>query len=69
METSRQSAGATTDRALRTFSAKVLIVRLASWADIAKAHPENVMAPIKLGYAVSLLEQRGHHVTLIDTET
>lgn len=58
-----------TDRALRTFSAKVLIVRLASWAGITKAHPENVMAPVKLGYAVSLLEQRGHHVTLIDTET
>lgn len=27
------------------------------------------MAPVKLGYAVTLLEQRGHHVTLIDTET
>ena len=58
-----------TDRALRTFSAKVLIVRLASWADIRRAHPENVMAPIKLGYAVSLLEAHGHHVTFIDTET
>ena len=57
------------DTSLRTFSAKVLIVRIASWAEIRKAHPENVMAPIKLGYAVSLLEQNGHHVTLLDSET
>ena len=57
------------DRALKTFSARVLIVRVASWAEIEKAHPENVMAPIKLGYAVSMLEERGHHVTLIDGET
>ncbi|MEC8024090.1 MAG: radical SAM protein [Myxococcota bacterium] len=59
----------TSDTSLRTFSAKVLIVRIASWAEIRKAHPENVMAPIKLGYAVSLLEQNGHHVTLLDSET
>ena len=57
------------DRAMRTFSAKVMIVRQASWANIKKAHPENVMAPIKLGYSVRLLRQRGHHVTLMDTET
>ncbi len=57
------------DRALKTFSARVLIVRVASWAEIRRAHPENVMAPVKLGYAVTLLEQRGHHVTLIDGET
>ena len=58
-----------TDRVLKTFSARVLVIRLASWADIDKAHPENVMAPVKLGYAVRLLQQRGHHVMLIDTET
>ncbi len=57
------------DRALKTFSAKVLIVRVASWAEIRKAHPENIMAPIKLGYAVALLERRGHRVTFIDGET
>jgi len=57
------------DRALKTLSAKVLVVRVASWAEIRKAHPENVMAPIKLGYAVSLLESRGHRVTFIDGET
>lgn len=63
------AGSALADRVMRTFSARVLIVRLASWADIDKAHPENVMAPIKLGYAVSLLQQRGHQVTLMDTET
>ena len=47
----------------------VLIVRIASWADIPKAHPENVMAPIKLGTAISLMELSGHRVTLIDGET
>jgi len=54
---------------MRTFSAKVLIVRQASWANIKVAHPENVMAPVKLGYSVRLLRQHGHHVTLMDTET
>ena len=34
-----------------------------------KAHPENVMAPLKLGYAVRLLEDRGHRVSLLDMET
>jgi radical SAM superfamily enzyme YgiQ (UPF0313 family) len=57
------------DRAMRTFSAKVLIVRQAAWANIKKAHPENVMAPIKLGYSVRMLRRRGHHVVLMDTET
>ena len=47
------------DTSLRTFSAKVLIVRIASWAEIRKAHPENVMAPIKLGYAHTLLKVQG----------
>ncbi len=48
---------------------EVLIVRMASWADIPQAHPENVMAPIKLGTATSLMERSGHRVTLIDGET
>jgi len=58
-----------TDRALRTFSAKVLIVRVASWIGMPKAHPENVMAPVKLGYAIRLLEDRGHRVVMLDMET
>jgi anaerobic magnesium-protoporphyrin IX monomethyl ester cyclase len=49
--------------------ARVLLVRLASWSEIKKAHPENVMAPLELGWAVSLLERRGHRATLVDTET
>lgn len=49
--------------------AKVLLVRLASWAEMRKAHPENVMAPLELGYAVRLLEERGHQAELVDTET
>jgi radical SAM superfamily enzyme YgiQ (UPF0313 family) len=57
------------DRALRTFSAKVMIVRVAAWMETEKAHPENVMAPLKLGYAVRLLEDRGHRVSLLDMET
>jgi radical SAM superfamily enzyme YgiQ (UPF0313 family) len=47
----------------------VLIVHHASWAEIHKAHPENVMAPLTLGYAMAILEAHGHRVTLVDTET
>jgi len=46
----------------------VVLVRLATWLERAAAHPENVMAPLDLGYAAALLERAGHAFRLIDTE-
>ncbi len=47
---------------------RVVLVRLATWLERAAAHPENVMAPLKLGWAAALLEQQGCAFRLIDTE-
>ncbi len=58
-----------TDRALRSFAVRVTFVRVAPWLEVRRAHPENVMAPLDVGQALSLLAARGHAAELIDTET
>ncbi len=47
---------------------RTVLIRLATWLDRPAAHPENVMAPLVLGWAASLLDQGGHPVRLLDTE-
>jgi radical SAM superfamily enzyme YgiQ (UPF0313 family) len=47
---------------------RTVLIRLATWLDRPAAHPENVMAPLELGWAASLLEGAGHEMILLDTE-
>lgn len=56
----RQPAGAR--------SGRTVLIRLATWLQKTAAHPENVMAPLELGYAAALLDERGLPFRLIDTE-
>lgn len=48
--------------------AMVTFVRIPSWWNRRSAHPENVMSPLDIGYAISLLERRGVQAHLIDIE-
>ena len=48
---------------------RVLLIRASEkWRDV-PTHPENSVAPISLGILAAMLEQSGHHVSLLDTET
>ncbi len=46
----------------------VVFVRIPSWIEKRRAHPENVMAPLDIGYAISVLAARGVEARLIDME-
>jgi len=47
---------------------KVVLTRIASWMRVSHPHPENVMAPISLGYAAAEARRRGHGALILDTE-
>ena len=44
------------------------MVRIPSWWGRRAAHPENVMAPVELGYAAALLMRAGQRVRVLDVE-
>ena len=46
----------------------VVFIRIPSWIEQRRAHPENVMAPLDIGYAMSVLAARGVEARLIDME-
>jgi len=46
----------------------VVFVRVPSWMGRTAAHPENVMAQLDIGYAISLLMRRGVDARLLDLE-
>ena len=46
----------------------ITFVRRPSWWGRRAAHPENVMAPLDIGYAVALLSRAGVKVELLDVE-
>ncbi len=46
----------------------VVFIRVPSWLGRESAHPENVMAQLDIGYAVSLLMRRGVEARLLDIE-
>lgn len=47
---------------------KIVFLRLASWLGFGARHPENVMAPLHLGYSAAVARRRGHWTRIIDTE-
>ena len=46
----------------------ITLVRIPSWWGIRAAHPENVMAPLDMGYAAALLLRAGLDVEVLDVE-
>jgi len=46
----------------------VVFIRIPSWWGRSAAHPENVMSPLDIGYAVSLLARAGVPAEIIDVE-
>lgn len=46
----------------------VVFIRVPSWLGRQSAHPENVMAQLDMGYAISLLMRRGVDARLLDIE-
>jgi radical SAM superfamily enzyme YgiQ (UPF0313 family) len=46
----------------------VVFIRIPSWWGRRAAHPENVMSPLDIGYAVALLARRGITAEIIDVE-
>ncbi len=46
----------------------VVFVRVPSWVEQRAAHPENVMAQLDLGYAISVLNRQGVTCELLDVE-